>query len=446
MSSTVIEEWAAENPRSLERHRRALRVISDGVTHDVRRAIPFPLTVDRASGSRKWDADGHELICYVMGHGALLLGHGHPAVVDAIGAQAGTVLHAGAGTELEARWAEEVVRLVPSAERVRFTSSGTEATLLALHVARAWTGRTRVVKLLGHFHGWHDYAAIGSDLPFDELPPGIPPQIADLVTVIPAEVPALEEALAAGDAAALLLEPAGAWSGSVPLPEGFLEEARRLTRRHGTVLIFDEVVSGFRWAPGGVQELSGVMPDLTTLGKIVSGGLPGGALTGSADVMAVLDTPEPGSTQRVHHTGTHNAHPLAAAAGLATLRLVADGKSQKEAAGKADWVRQEFNAVLERRGVAGFAYGPESHFCLLFGVERPSVPEGKYAATLGVEVLKRGVAGRLSAALHCGMMLNGSQLFHGHGFLSAVHTDRDLEETAGAFDLTVARLQREGFL
>ena len=137
------------------------------MTHDVRLADPFPLAVARAEGARKWDLDGHELVCYVMGHGALLLGHSHPEVVSAVRAQAGRFFHPGANHELECDWAELVIRLVPSAERVRFTSSGTEASLLALRVARAATGRDKIVKLSGHFHGWHDQVAVGSDPPFD---------------------------------------------------------------------------------------------------------------------------------------------------------------------------------------------------------------------------------------------------------------------------------------
>lgn len=444
ITTSVTREWAAANPRSLAAHRRALAVLPDGVAHDVRRADPFPVAVVRASGSRKVDADGHELVCYVMGHGSLLLGHGHPEVVEAIGRQAAIALHPGASHALEAEWAEAVVRLVPSAERVRFTSSGTEATLLALHVARAATGRTRIVKLLGHFHGWHDHLAFAADPPFDRVPPGVPQELGGFLDVVPPRLDALERALAGGDAAALILEPAGGLSGAVPMPDGFLAGARELTRRHGTVLVFDEVVTGFRWAPGGVQELTGVLPDLTTLGKVLAGGMTGGAVAGSHDVMAVLSTA--GGRDKVHHTGTHNAHPVAAAAGVATLRLLADGKVQRAAAERAERLRQAFDGVLGRRGVQGFAYGPSSHFCMLFGHDRPSVPEPAFADVIDTAVLKQGIGGPLSAALHCGMMLRGVQLFHGHGFLSAAHTDADLDQTVDAFDTTIARLQVERIL
>src|SRR5713226_8480430 len=175
MARTLVAEWIAANPRSRALHERACGFLPSGVTHDVRRPDPFPLTIERADGARKWDADGHELVCYVMGHGSLLFGHSHPQVVEAVRRQAGVFLHAGASHELERAWAEQVLALLPGADRVRFTSSGTEATLLALHVARATTGRSRIVKLVGHFHGWHDYAALGVDPPYDRpATPAIP--------------------------------------------------------------------------------------------------------------------------------------------------------------------------------------------------------------------------------------------------------------------------------
>src|SRR5262249_20337297 len=228
--------------------------------------------------------------------------------------------HPGACHELESRWAELVIRLVPSAEMVRFTSSGTEASLLALRVARAATGRNKIVKFGGHFHGWHDQIAVGSDPPFER------PDTAGLAgeppIVLPVDERALGQALAGRDVAAVMLEPSGAAWATVPMPDGFLAAARKLADDTGTLLIFDEVVSGFRWAPGGIQQTSGVLPDLTVLGKVLAGGMPGGAVCGRADLMQLLAGPAAGS-RRVAHPGTHNAHPLAAAAGVATLALPA---------------------------------------------------------------------------------------------------------------------------
>src|SRR5260370_39649965 len=167
-ASGLVGRWAAENPRSAALNARARLLMPGGVTHDVRLADPFPLAVGRAAGARKWDLDGHVLICYVMGHGALLFGHGHPEIVAAVREQATKAFHPGACHELESDWAGLVIRLVPSAERVRFTSSGTEASLLAARLARAATGKEKIVKLAGHFHGWHHQVAVGSDPPFDQ--------------------------------------------------------------------------------------------------------------------------------------------------------------------------------------------------------------------------------------------------------------------------------------
>jgi glutamate-1-semialdehyde 2,1-aminomutase len=405
------------------------------VTHDVRLAEPFPLAIRRAKGSRKWDLDGHELICYVMGHGSLLFGHSHPEVVAAVQQQAARSFHPGACHELESEWAEIVIRLVPSAQRVRFTSSGTEASLLALRLARALTGRPRIVKLAGHFHGWHDQAALGSDPPFDEPDTaGLPDQTARSVAVIQASAARVADIISAGDVAALILEPSGAAWGTVPLPAGFLQAARKLTAEAGTLLIFDEVVSGFRWAPGGVQAATNVIPDLTVLGKILAGGLPGGAVCGRADIMDHIGGR---GDRRVAHPGTHNAHPLSAAAGIVTLALASTGEAQERAAQAAAWLRSELSSVFERCGVVGRAYGQSSSFHLLFGHCEP--PEDLDTATL-----KRALPPALTAALHCGMLSEGVHLFHGSGFVSTEHTDSDVERTVAAFAATLPRLRSEG--
>lgn len=438
MRTIAVARWARENPRSAALHNRAVRLLPGGVTHDVRLGEPFPLAVARAEGARKWDVDGHELVCYVMGHGALLLGHGHPQVIGAIREQAGRALHPGACHELECEWADLVVRLVPSAQRVRFTSSGTEASLLALRVARAATGRGTVVKLAGHFHGWHDQMATGSDPPFDQPDTaGLPAAVAESTRVVTAETGALAEVLRARDVAAVMLEPTGAAWGTVPLTDGFLATARRLADETGTLLVFDEVVSCFRWAPGGVQALTGVVPDLTVLGKILAGGMPGGAVCGRADLVDLLSGKAAGP-RRVAHPGTHNAHPLSAAAGVATLGLAASGEPQRRADRLASWLRDELTAVFRKRGVAGRAFGESSTFHLLFGHE-----ENWHA--LDAATLKASVPpATLAAALNCAMLTEGVHLFHGSGFLSSAHGERELELTVRAFAAALGQLQAEG--
>jgi glutamate-1-semialdehyde 2,1-aminomutase len=416
---TILEDWAAANPRSRRLHERARRVIPGGITHDVRHAEPFPPTIVAASGSHKTDADGHDLVCYVMGHGSLLLGHSPAPVVEALERAAHGMLHAGSSHELEAEWAERVCALVPSVERVEFTSSGTEATMLALQVARGFTGRDRVVRIESHFHGWHDIAAYT-----ESGPPGIPRALGQVVTVVPPDLGRIEAALAGRDVAALILEPSGASFGATPVSFAFLAGLRDLTRAAGTLLVFDEVISGFRWSPGGVQLLAGVPPDLTTMAKILAGGMPGGALGGAAEIMEVLAF-RPDGAVKVSHRGTHNAHPLSAAAGVAMLDAVADGAAQSRADETAGWLRRELGAALERAGVPGSVEGASSTFRLFIG----AAPN---AAVLD--------------AVQAGMLLEGVHLFQGRGFVGTAHTESDVERTVTALERTLERLQAEGLV
>ena len=223
----------------------------------------------------------------------------------------------------------------------------------------------------------------------------------------------------------------------MPLPAGFLEAAGRLADESGALLVFDEVVSGFRWAPGGVQEVSGVRPDLTALGKILAGGMPGGAVCGRADVMDHLGRIK-ADPRRVAHPGTHNAHPLSAAAGVTALGLVASGEAQDGAARLAATLRAELCSAFERCGVAGRAYGDSSTFHLLFGPDGPG--------ELDPATLKSGLSPQVSSALHCGMLREGTHLFHGSGFLSTAHSERDIEQTAAALAATLRQLQAEGLV
>src|SRR5437868_3167794 len=208
---SLAERFAAEFPTSKKLHDQAREVFPDGVTHDLRHLEPFPIYIERAEGAYKWDVDGHRLIDYWSGHGALLLGHGHPAVVEAVQRQAARATHPGACHELEIEWGQWVRRLVPSAERVRFVSSGTEATLMALRLARIFTGRPRVLKFAGHFHGWHDFLIPAADPPHDGQVPGVPAEVQrDTVVVPPNDPDAVEQALV-GDPGigCVILEPTG---------------------------------------------------------------------------------------------------------------------------------------------------------------------------------------------------------------------------------------------
>lgn len=451
-SLTIDQEYVAKHPKSQALYRRAESAIAGGITHDQRHLYPFPIYVTHGKGARKWDVDGLEYVDYWVGHGALLLGHSQPDVVAAVQSQVPKMTHPGACTELEVAWAEQVQKMVPCAERVKFVSSGTEATLLSMRVARAYTGKSKVLRFRGHFHGWHDYAMVGYLPPYDVPASGGVPEALNS-TMLQADSNDLQGVQRLldehQDVAAVILEPAGGRNGTVPTKPGFLEGLRRLTRQKGVVLIFDEVISGFRHAPGGAQERWGVTPDLTTLGKIVAGGLPGGAVVGKREVMEVLDFHE-GDTQwerfrRVLHQGTYNANPLSAVAGITLLRLVADGKPQKRAEETTARLVQGMNEAIMRRGLPGCVYYGASVWHALPNVNCP-YRDGcnRIDCQMDAATLFAGM-GKVQGAFRRSMFNYGVDT-RSVGWVSAVHDDADVAKTIDAFDATLGRLQAESLL
>ncbi len=428
---------------------RARRIFPDAVTHDNRRMQPFPLYIDRAEGAYKWDVDGRRYVDYWMGHGALLHGHNPPAVRDAVREQALRGTHYGACHAKEVEWGEWVCRLVPSAERLRFTASGTEATHLALRLARAATGKRHVVKFAGHFHGWHEGLEIGVRAPYTAEPEaGQLPEVVDLVTVLPPnDIAAVRARLAAGDVAAVIIEPTGGHFGVVPAPPAFIAALREETRRAGAVLIFDEVVTGFRVAPGGAQEMLGVRPDLTTLAKIVAGGLPGGAVAGRADVLAYLSTkadPEENRRAKIAHPGTFNANPLSAAAGVAMLSTVADGQAIRFANTQAAKLRHGLNEILAREAVAWKIYGEHSDWKVFFGADAPP-RDGADQSVDGIDWRRLdGKHAEATRALRQALVLQGVDFNGGRGLVGTCHTDDVLAETLDAFATAVRAVKEEG--
>ena len=314
--------------RSAELFARAQQLIPGGVNSPVRafRAVGGdPLFIESASGSRLRDADGREYLDYVCSWGPLILGHAHPSVVEAVASAARRGTSYGAPCEGEVALAERVVARVPGIEKVRFVSSGTEATMSALRLARGFTGRRKILKFEGCYHGHADalLVAAGSGVATLGIPgsPGVPEgTVADTLVAPFNDLAAVEQVLAAhgGDLAAIIVEPVVGNMGVVAPRGGYLRGLRDLTSRAGALLVFDEVITGFRLAPGGAQQLYGVTPDLTCLGKIIGGGLPVGAYGGRADIMAHVAPEGP-----VYQAGTLSGNPLAMAAGCATLDALA---------------------------------------------------------------------------------------------------------------------------
>ena len=311
--------------RSAELYRRALEVLPGGVNSPVRamRAIGrSPIFIDRGEGAELIDVDGNRFIDYVCSWGPLIHGHAHPVVLDAVAAAAAKGTSFGAPTSAEVELAAEVSRRVEGVDMLRMTSSGTEATMTALRLARAATGRERVLKFAGAYHGHLDPLLVqgGSGLATQALPasPGVPASVVAHTVVVPWNDPdALIAATERADLAAIIAEPLPANMGLVPPREGFLELLRERADACGALLILDEVISGFRVCGGGAQELTGVTGELTILGKVLGGGLPAAAVGGRADLMRLL-----APAGEVYQAGTLSGNPLAVAAGLATLSLL----------------------------------------------------------------------------------------------------------------------------
>ena len=450
-NSRIETEYRARTTGSAKLYAEACKAIPAGLTHDSRTLLPYPIYAARAAGPRKWDVDGNEYVDYFGGHGALLLGHAHPAVVEAVQRQVTHGTHWGSSHEAEVRWAELVQRLVPCAERVRFTASGTEASHLALRLARAYTGRPKVMRFVGHFHGWHDQVAAGSMSHFDgSVPAGIPATLVEQTILLPADdVAAAAETLKSrDDIAAVILEASGASWGMVPLPEGFLAGLRAATRQSGALLILDEVITGFRWSRGGAQARFGVIPDLCVLAKIVAGGLPGGAVAGRADIMDQLDpaAAKAAGREKIGHQGTFNSNPLCAAAAVATLSIVEREDVCARAERTAEEIRDGLRQVLVEEQVPWGVYGEASAFLIFQNPSRLKLDPATFdPLALGFKGLKGAPNPGIAYRLRIAMLANGVDIMGAPGGLvSAGHGPREVAHTLKAFRTSVRWLKAEG--
>jgi glutamate-1-semialdehyde 2,1-aminomutase len=452
-NTTLGASYEAATPGSAALASKARSLLPSGIAHDSRHFDPYPLYITRALGPTKWDVDGNRYVDYFGGHGALLLGHNNPLVMEAVHAQLDRGTHFGACHELEVRWAELVCRLVPSAERVRFTSSGTEATLMALRLARAFTGREKLVRVRGHFHGWHDHMTSGHVNHFDgSATTGVLGGIADNVLLVDAnDTDGVTRLFAEhDDIAAMILEPTGANFGRMPIKPEFLGLLRELTRASGTLLIFDEVVTGFRASPGGAQAALGITPDLTTLAKILAGGLPGGAVAGRKDVLDLLDfaVTKAAAKEKIAHPGTFNANPLSAAAGVATLEIIATTDACARANAYGETLRARMNDVLEEEKVNWAVHGSYSGFHVFTNPQDADITPGDFDASAHIPTMLGRVRGEgITAQLRLGMLVYGVDVNSGpSGVISATHGEDEMTATVDAFRASIRALRREGAL
>jgi glutamate-1-semialdehyde 2,1-aminomutase len=424
--------------RSIAAFARARNVLAGGVNSPVRAlgAVGLsPVFMKNGAGEHLYDVDGHEYIDYVMSWGALLLGHAHPAVTSAIDNALPRGTSFGTPTQAESELAEAIISMMPSIERLRFVSSGTEATMSAIRLARGFTGRDKIVKFAGCYHGHGDsfLIAAGSGALTHGVPDslGITEGTARDTIVLPFnDAPAIERVFeTTGEAiAAVVVEPYAGNMGLVLPRPGYLQRLRDLCTRYGALLVFDEVITGFRVAPGGAQQREGITPDLTTLGKVIGGGLPVGAFGGRADVMAYLAPSGP-----VYQAGTLAGNPLGMAAGLAVLGTIAEDTTLYE---RLDALTQQLSdglhEVLERQGLAHTCVRAGSMFTVYF-------TEGPVHDLESAQKSDRRLFAKyFGAMLERGIYLAPSPFET--NFLSAAHTARDVDRTLAAADASVTQV------
>ncbi len=415
--------------KSKELFARAREVLPGGVNSPVRSFSAVggdPRFIARASGSKVYDVDGNEYIDYLGSWGPLILGHAHPWVSEAVKAAVERGTSYGAPTEAEVEIAYAVVNAVPSIEKVRFVSSGTEATMSALRVARGYTGRNKVIKFIGCYHGHADSFLVkaGSGAMTLGVPnsPGVPPgTVEDTITLPFNDLEAVKEAFAKfpDQIAAVILEPIAGNMGVIPPVPGFLEGLREITKQEGAVLIFDEVITGFRVAYGGAQALYGITPDMTCLGKIIGGGMPVGAYGGRAEIMDQVAPVGP-----VYQAGTLSGNPVAMVAGLETLKLLAKEGVYEGLDSLAAELTDGMREAAEEFGLPVCINRVGSMFTLFFTDREVRDYEG--AASADVDMYKRYFHGLLER----GVYVAPSQFEA--GFLSLAHTREDVERTLEA--------------
>lgn len=423
----------------------AHQFLSGGVSASIRlnRALGRPMYFERADGCRLWDLDGREYIDLCTSHGATLLGHGDARVQKAVRA----VLDRGAAcsyeNELHAELARLICQTVPCCEKLRFTGSGTEATLHCIRLARAFTGRPKLLKFEGNFHGYHDQVMFSLGTPADRLGPedsptpypastGLTRGIEEQLVLAPYNRTELFERIFlrhAGELAAVICEPVWYNAGCIPPKPEFIAALRDLTRQHGVLLIFDEVLSAFRMAPGGAQEYLGITPDLCTLGKAVGGGFPLSAFGGRHDVMERLMPL--GDCQ---HSGTYNGHPVPVAAGLAAVGAYRQSGFYDHISQLGQRLRSGLNDIFARHGVPGRVQGLGARFGIYFGVERAETYRDLLAHRR--DLMLRFVASAIDEGVY---FHDYSGAACHHGFCAAM-TLTDVEEALQRLDRAVGKM------
>lgn len=429
--------------KSAETVKRNAQWMSGGVNSNFRLNIsPTPLVFERGEGAYLFDIDGNRLIDYYLGMGPMILGHNPVALKDAVNMQIEKGILFAGQTEIEAEAARLVCELVPSAERMRFGSSGSEVDQAALRLARAATGRSKVIKFEGHYHGWFDNVlwstAPGLDVVGTREAPnavagskGQLVETSDALVIMPwNDLDLLTARLAKGDIAAVIMEAAMCNAGAVHPAAGYLEGVREACTRTGTLLIFDEVITGFRLAPGGAQEIFNVMPDLCTFGKAIANGFPVAAIAGRADLLDMF------TTGGVVHGGTYNSQPIAMAATVATLKSLTP-LLYAEIAKRGNRLMAGMRDIFAKENVKAVVEGFPQVFHVAFGLEQPArdyrdlaLMDRQAYVAFTTALLRRGVRA----------------LERGAWFMSIEHTDAIIDTTLDAVESAVQQIKRDGVI
>lgn len=425
-----FDVYREKTPLSENLFKRAKGVMPGGISHNIHYFPPYPFFVKRTRGSKIWDLDGNEYIDLWMGNYTHILGYCHPVIIRAIEEQLKQGIHWGLVYEKQVEWAELVQELIPCAKMVRFCCSGTEATMYAVRVARAFTGKKTILKIAGGWHGANSDLSSGIKMPYEkEESLGLLPELKQYTSVIPFNhLSASLEIIHQNkkNLAGVILEPVIGEGGFIPATREYLEMLRSETERLGALLIFDEVISGFRVALGGAQERFHVTPDLTTLGKITGGGLPVGALVGKREILEKTSPEKKGNKwERILiGGGTFSSHPLTAAAGLAMLRYLKDQAAEVYPLleTKGEQVRKGVQESLRREAIDAIVTGTGSLFQTHFLTQKGVTLDSPHTIHQFTDIEKREVEFRLR------MLTKGVHVMHGGGSISIAHSVEDIEK------------------
>jgi len=418
--SSMFDSYTSKTQKSKKLYEKAKSVLPAGVSYAIRHFEPYPFYTARAKGSKLFDVDGNEYVDFWLGHTALILGHSPPIVVEAVKKQLENGTHYGTSHELEIKLAEQIEKIVPSAEMVRFTNSGTEANMYATRLARAYTGRSKIAKFEGGWHGGYDALHTSVKYPFN-IPEsaGLTAGALQDTIVLPFnDLEGVSERLKNKEVASITIEPVLGAGGGIPAEKEFLKGLRELCNERGILLIFDEVITGFRLAPGGGQQYYGVTPDITVFGKILGGGFPIGAFCGRREIMERIDTLVYRRPYYSFHGGTFAANPISMTAGLATLKVLEDGQLINELNNIGGKIREKLKEIFEATEVKVQVTGADSLFNTHF-----TKGEVKDARAASKADKKKQVD------YHLNLIANGVFLLPTHtGALSTVHSGTDIEK------------------